>query len=105
MHAEVQARLAQLDTDLRGGRIDHAALFWLRLFVEQAAAGGQVRSDRWVEAGLAAAQAIPGLDATALPPRRDLLARSGLFRLTRLRDRQVFSGEALAGLDRPRRGG
>ncbi|NTU78297.1 MAG: hypothetical protein HGA45_02655, partial [Chloroflexales bacterium] len=100
MHTEVRTGLRQLDDDLRSGRIDRAALFWLKLFAEQAAAhGGSVRSDRWVEAGLAAAEGLPGLDATARAPRGDLLARYGLFCCTRLRDGAVFSGPALAGLD------
>ncbi len=71
MHAELRARLDQLGDDLRAGGVDRAALFWLKVFVDAAtAAGGQVRSDRWVDAGLAAARAIPGLAATAAGPAR-----------------------------------
>ncbi len=100
MHDEVQARLQQFDQDLRGGHIERAALFWLRLFAHKAAeGGGQVRSDHWVEAGLTEAQQTPGLDATALAPRRELVARYGLFIFTRLRDGLSVSGEALAELD------
>lgn len=100
MDPDLQMRLAQLERDLHDGGIDRAALFWLRLFAEQAAAGGgTTRSDRWLEAGLAAAEALPGLDAAALAPRRELVANYGLFQLTRLRDRATFSGAALAELD------
>jgi NADH-quinone oxidoreductase subunit F len=99
MDPELQARLDQLEAAIREGALDPAALLWLKLFAEgAAAAGGSLRSDRWAEAGLAAAQAMPGLDATPGPP-RDLVARSGLFQLTRLRDRAVFQGNALADLD------
>jgi NADH-quinone oxidoreductase subunit F len=100
MDSDLQMRLAQLERDLHDGRIDRAALFWLRLFAEQAAAnGGSTRSDRWLEAGLAAAEGLPGLDAAALAPRRELVAGYGLFQLTRLRDRASFSGPALAEVD------
>jgi NADH-quinone oxidoreductase subunit F len=98
MDPELQARLDQLEAELRGGALDRAALFWLKLFADHAA-DGRLRSDRWVEAGLEAAQQSPGLDAAALGPRRDLVARSGLFQLTRLRDGAVFQGPALAELD------
>jgi NADH-quinone oxidoreductase subunit F len=100
MHPELRTRLEQLGADLRSGDVDRAALFWLKVFAEAAAAdGGRVRSDRWVEAGLAAARAIPGLSATALAPRQQLVARYGLFQLTRMKDAAVISGPALADLD------
>src|SRR5688500_15847417 len=100
MHAELRARLDQLGDDLRAGRVDRAALFWLKVFVDAAAElGGQIRSDRWVEAGLTAARDIPGLAATAPAPRRDLVRRYGLFRFVRLRDGAEFSGAALEQLD------
>jgi NADH-quinone oxidoreductase subunit F len=100
MRAELQARLDQLAADLRAGQIDRAALFWLKVFADMATdAGGQVRSDRWVEAGLAAARAIPGLTAAAPAPRRELVGRYPLFRFVRLRDGVEFSGAALEQLD------
>ena len=55
MHADLAASLVRLETDLRTAAIDRSALFWLRTFVDLAAGGdGSVRSDRWVEDGLAA---------------------------------------------------
>jgi NADH-quinone oxidoreductase subunit F len=100
MHATLQATLAQLSDDVRSGVIDRAALFWLKIFVDAAVEnGGQVRSDRWVEAGLEAARQIPGLPATAIAPRQDLISRYELFRFVRLRDQAVFSGAELAKLD------
>jgi NADH-quinone oxidoreductase subunit F len=100
MRAELRARLQRFGDDLRAGRVDRAALFWLKVFADAAtASGGQVRSDRWVDAGLAAARAIPGLAATATGPRRELVGRSGLFRFVRLRDGAEFSGPALEQLD------
>jgi NADH-quinone oxidoreductase subunit F len=100
MRAELQSRLDQLGDDLRTGQVDRAALFWLKVFADMAtAAGGQVRSDRWVDAGLAAAREIPGLEATAAGPRRELVTRYGLFRFVRLRDSAEFSGAALDQLD------
>jgi NADH-quinone oxidoreductase subunit F len=100
MHPDLAAALHRLETDLRSGAIDRAALFWLKVFVEEAAVtGGSVRSGRWVEAGLAAAQGIPGLSAASLAPRQRLAAEYGLFRFVRLKDDAEFSGEALAVLD------
>jgi hypothetical protein len=100
MRAELRARLDRLSDDLRASRVDRAALFWLKVFTDMAmAAGGSVRSDRWVDAGLAAARAIPGLAATATEPRRELVGRYGLFRFVRLRDGAEFSGVALDQLD------
>ena len=100
MRAELQSRLDQLSHDLSTGQVDRAALFWLKVFADMAtAAGGQVRSDRWVDAGLAAAREIPGLEATAAGPRRELVGRYGLFRFVRLRDSAEFSGAALDQLD------
>jgi NADH-quinone oxidoreductase subunit F len=100
MRAELQSRLDQLSHDLRTGQIDRSALFWLKVFADMAsAAGGQVRSDRWIDAGLTAAREIPGLEATAAGPRRELVGRYGLFRFVRLRDSAEFSGAALDQLD------
>lgn len=100
MHPDLSAALLRFEADLRAGDLDRAALFWLKTFVGQALAGGGVtRSDRWVEAGLAAAQEIPGLSATSLEPRQRLAADYGLFRFVRLKDEAEFSGGALATLD------
>ncbi len=98
MNAELQTRLSRLRDSLHGGQLDRAALFWLKLFVELALENdGEIRSDRWVEAGLAAQ--VSGLDAAALAPRRELVANYDLFDLVRLQDSVEFSGAALAGLD------
>ena len=43
MQAELQARLEQLGDDLRAGRIDRAALFWLKVFADASAPAGQLR--------------------------------------------------------------
>ena len=100
MHPDLTVALHRLETDLRSGAIDRAALFWLKVFVDQAAAtAGAVRSDRWLEAGLVAAQGIPGLSAANLAPRQRLAAEYGLFQFARLKDNAEFSGEALAALD------
>jgi NADH-quinone oxidoreductase subunit F len=103
MHAELHARLERLGDDLRAGRLDRAALFWLKMFAEAAGPEGYVRSDRWVEAGLAAARDVPGLSAAALAPRQELVVRYGLFRFVRLKDDAAFSGDALQDLDWQRR--
>jgi NADH-quinone oxidoreductase subunit F len=100
MHSELRTRLEQLGDDLRSGDVDRAALFWLKIFAEAATNdGGQIRSDQWVDDGLAAARAIPGLAGTALAPRQQLVERYGLFRFIRLKDSAEFSGAALADLD------
>ena len=100
MNSELNARLSKLDDDLRAGQVDRAALFWLKVFADEAAAaGGEVRSDRWVEAGLEAGRRIPGLAATAPAPRQQLLAGYDLFQLVRLKDEAELSGESLADLD------
>jgi NADH-quinone oxidoreductase subunit F len=105
MHADLKARLSNLADDLRAGRVEPAALFWLKVFADEAMqAGGEVRSDRWVEAGLAAARQTPGLAAAALPPRgvaarQRLVSDYDLFRFIRLKDEAELHGEALAGLD------
>jgi NADH-quinone oxidoreductase subunit F len=100
MHPDLRRRLEQLGDDLRSGDVDRAALFWLKVFAEAAASdGGSIRSDRWVEAGLAAAREVPGLPATALAPRQQLIERSGLFQFVRLKDGATFGDGALAGLD------
>ena len=104
MSAELYARLERLGNDLRSGDADRAALFWLKMFADEAsAAGGTVRSNAWIDAGLDAARAIPGLDATALAPRRQLVERYDLFQFTRMKDSATFSGAALAELDWQRR--
>jgi NADH-quinone oxidoreductase subunit F len=103
MHSELHLRLERFDDDLRAGRIDRAALFWLKVFAEAAEPDGQLRSDRWVEAGLEAAREAPGLSAAALAPRQELVVRSGLFRFVRLKDDAELSGEALKDLDWQRR--
>src|SRR4051812_34729798 len=99
MQAELHARLEQLGDDLRAGRIDRAALFWLKVFADISLPEGQLRSDRWVDAGLEAASQLPGLQAAALGPRQDLVVRSGLFRFVRMKDDAEFSGAALQSLD------
>jgi NADH-quinone oxidoreductase subunit F len=100
MHTELKACLSQLSRDLHTGQVDRAALFWLKVFVQEAqAAGGELRSDRWIEAGLAAAGQVPGLAATAPPPRQQLVARYDLFQFVRLKDNAPLSGESLADLD------
>ncbi|UCC87607.1 MAG: NAD(P)H-dependent oxidoreductase subunit E, partial [Anaerolineales bacterium] len=86
--------------DLQAGQVDRAALFWLKVFVQEAlAAGGELRSDRWIEAGLAAAQGVPGLVATLPTPRQQLVARYDLFQFIRLKDDAQLSGVSLADLD------
>ena len=99
MHTELATRLAQMETDLRNGTLDRAALFWLTVFADATASADSVRSDHWVEQGLAAAADIPGLDAANLAPRRDLVTRYNLFRFVRLKDNAEFSGASLADLD------
>lgn len=99
MHPELATRLARLETDLRSGALDRAALYWLNVFAVASAGADSVRSDLWVEQGLAAAADVPGLDAANLAPRRDLITRYDLFRFVRLKDDAEFSGDALAGLD------
>src|SRR5262245_13144442 len=100
MHADLQSRLARLSDDLRSGQIDRAALFWLKLFAEMVDEGsGELRSDRWTEAGLEAARGLPGLAATSLAPRQQLVARYDLFRFVRLKDDAPISGGDLAQLD------
>ncbi|MCB0206396.1 MAG: NAD(P)H-dependent oxidoreductase subunit E, partial [Anaerolineae bacterium] len=99
MNPELATRLARLETDLRKSALDRAALFWLNVFAEQASGNGYVRSDHWVEHGLAAAEDVPGLDAANLSPRRDLITRYDLFRFVRLKDDAAFTGDALADLD------
>jgi NADH-quinone oxidoreductase subunit E len=104
MHPDLSAALSHLDADLRSGAVDRAALFWLKVFADEAlAAGGALRSDRWIEAGLAAAQHVPGLQAAHLAPRQHLAAGYGLFHFVRLKDGAGFSREALWSLDWQRR--
>jgi NADH-quinone oxidoreductase subunit F len=96
--------LARLENDLRTGAIDRAALFWLKTFADLAAeAGGAIRSDHWVEVGLARASETPGLAAADLAPRQHLLADYGLFRLVRLKDAVELRGAELVSLDWQRR--
>jgi len=100
MNSELKDRLSKLGGDLQAGQVDRAALFWLKVFVDEAvAAGGEVRSDRWVEVGLVAGQHITGLRATALGPRQQLVSRYDLFRFVRLKDDVELSGEDLVNLD------
>ncbi|OQA42678.1 MAG: NADH-quinone oxidoreductase subunit 1 [Chloroflexi bacterium ADurb.Bin325] len=100
MHPDLHTRLVRLEADLATGVIDPAGLFWLRVFADEAAAAdGAIRSDRWVDAALAAAAAEPGLDAAAIEPRRQLVTGYDLFELTRLKDRAQFSGAALHDLN------
>ena len=48
--------LNRLEADIRAGALDRSALFWLKTFVMLAVTNdGVVRSDRWVEEGLALA--------------------------------------------------
>ncbi len=103
MHGQLQSRIARLADDLRAGRAERAALFWLKVFCDLASDEGAVRSDRWVEAGLAAAAAHPALDATALAPRRQLVTQYDLFRFTRMKDGAELSGADLESLDWQRR--
>ena len=78
MDVELRYQLSQLGDDLRAGRLDRAALFWLKIFADLASQDdGKVRSDRWVEAGLEAAEQIPGLTVTDLAPRRGWPERGG----------------------------
>lgn len=90
--------LNQFAADLREDRLSRAGLFWLRVFLQRAQAGA-LRSDHWVEAGLQAAAAIPGLNAADPAPRLALLADYGLFQAVRMKDRRVFTGAELAQLD------
>ena len=99
MHPDLAAVLHRLETDLHSGAVDRTTLFWLKVFVEQAAVSGDLRSDAWVEAGLAAAQDIPGLAAASLSPRQQLVANYSLFSFVRLKDDAEYSGDALATLD------
>jgi NADH-quinone oxidoreductase subunit F len=100
MNSELKTRLSKLSSDLREDNVDRAALFWLKVFAEEGLdAGGEVRSDHWVEAGLAAARRTPGLDGTALGPRQQLISRYDLFRFVRLKDNVTLSGTDLADLD------
>jgi NADH-quinone oxidoreductase subunit F len=100
MHPDLALALHRFESDLRSGVVDRAALFWLKIFVEQATVGGGVvRSDRWIEAGLAAAPDVPGLSAASLSPRQQLAVDYGLLRFVRLKDGVEFSGDALATLD------
>ncbi len=92
------SKLERFAADIRQGRISHASLFWLRVFVRHARQG-MLRSDEWVELGLGEAAAIPGLDATDLTPRMTLLSEYDLFQAMRLKDQQRFIGSELANLD------
>ncbi len=100
MHPDLAIALNRLEADMRSGALDRSALFWLRTFVVLAVADdGVVRSDRWVDDGLASARAVPGLSAVELAPRQRLVSDYGLFRFVRLKDDAEFSGDALAALD------
>ncbi len=100
MNPELEILLSRLSEDLRTDQVDRATLFWLKVFAEEGVeAGGEIRSDHWVEAGLAAARHIPGLDGAALGPRQQLISRYDLFRFVRLKDNIALSGASLADLD------
>ncbi len=90
--------LAQLAADLRAGAAPRASLYWLKIFADHAA-DNALRSDVWVETGLAEAAAIPGLDAADPGPRLSLLNDYHLFTATRLKDQKTFAGDELAALD------
>lgn len=90
--------LEKFAADLRQDRVSRASLFWLRVFVQEAREG-LLRSDEWVERGLRAGAAIPGLNAADLAPRLALLTGYDLFQATRLKDRRTFSGDELNTLD------
>ncbi len=100
MHTELNACLSKLSRDLRSGQVDRAALFWLKVFADEAlAADGGVRSDWWVEAGLEMGQRVPGLAAANPAPRQQLIGQYDLFCFTRLKDGAELSGESLADVD------
>ena len=87
MHTQRHQRLARLQADLEPGAIDPAAVYWLTVY------SGALRSDRWVEAGLAAASRIAGPDAAAQGARRALVGGYDLSALARLKDGAVLTGE------------
>lgn len=91
-------KLDKFAADLRHERANRASLFWLWVFAQNASQGA-LRSDEWVELGLRQGASIPGLDATDPAPRLALLADYDLFQAVRLKDRQSFTGDALASLD------
>jgi NADH-quinone oxidoreductase subunit F len=100
MNPDLHTRLERLEADLAAGVIDPAALFWLLVFADEAiGSGGELRSDRWVDAGLEAATRVPGLDAAALQPRRQLVTAYDLFELTRLKDHARLTGPLLHDLN------
>jgi NADH-quinone oxidoreductase subunit F len=100
MNKDLRARLTKLSDELRAGQAESSAVFWLKVFAELALAeGGEVRSDRWVEAGLTAARETAGLSPTKLPGRRTLVGRYDLFRFVRLKDSAEFAGDVLADID------
>lgn len=90
--------LEKFASDLRQEKIDRASLFWLRVFVHHARQG-RLRSDEWIELGLREGAAIAGLTTTEVEPRLTLLTNYELFQATRLKDQQLFTGDALADLD------
>ncbi len=91
-------KLETFATDIREERANRASLFWLRVFAQHAQQG-ILRSDEWVNIGLAEGATIPGLDVKDPAPRLALLVNYGLFRAVRLKDQHSFSGDALALLD------
>lgn len=106
MKDELQTRLSALGEDARAGRVEPTALFWLKVFADVALAegGGEaIRSDRWVDAALAAAQDLPALATSGLPGRQELIGRYDLFRFVRLKDEVELGREELAALDWQRR--
>jgi NADH-quinone oxidoreductase subunit F len=102
MDAELARRLERLADDLRTGELDPAGLHWLRTFLAAAGPGGDVRSDAWIEAGLAAARELPWLARRPGGPRA-LAEACDLFQLTRRSDGAILAGPDLAGLDWSRR--
>ena len=90
--------LEKFAADLRADAASRARLFWLRVFIKHAQAGS-LRSDAWVEQGLAEGKTVPGLDATDSAARLALLSDYDLFQAERMKDQKVFTGQDLATLD------
>ncbi len=91
-------KLERFTADLWAGQASRASLFWLRCFIQHAQAG-VLRSDVWVDTGLREGAEVLGLDPTDLSPRLALFEDYALFQAERLKDQQIFSGEALTSLD------
>jgi NADH-quinone oxidoreductase subunit F len=84
--------------NVRAERVSRASLFWVRVFTQHARQG-VLRSDEWLEIGLREGAAIPGLNVIDPGPRLAILSDHNFFQAIRLKDRQSFSGDALATLD------